>query len=61
MLLRSTDGLTWEETGSIDGTTLTHLAVLNDGQLLAGGENPDPDDNQATTGGIWILDPPPGD
>lgn len=51
MLLRSTDGLTEEDTGSIDGITLTHLAVLNDAQLLTGGENPDPDDNQATTGG----------
>lgn len=51
VLLRSTDGLTEEDTGSIDGITLTHLAVLNDAQLLTGGENPDPDDNQATTGG----------
>lgn len=60
VLLRSTDGTAWEEFGSIDGVAVTHLLVLDNGRLLVGGSIPDPRGSQATTGGIWILEPSAG-
>jgi len=60
VLLRSTDGITWEPIGTTDGIALRHLVALGTERLLATGAIPDPGDSQANRGGIWAFEPPPG-
>jgi hypothetical protein len=61
VLLRSTDGITWEPIGTTDDIALRHLVALGTERLLATGAIPDPGDSQADSGGIWVFEPPPAD